>query len=94
MERRFETRYYPSLPSASAPSARGFAATIGGAVRASVTKVFMHQYGPGCQCVIHDRELEMDLMVVRMTAAGLQANYTADVLAVHDARPQRLRRVK
>lgn len=92
MKRRFATLYYKSGVYRGRPQhiARGTAASIKGAVRATVVRVFMGEY-KGCYAVVYDRELEMNILVVRIGANGLEVKATAELT---QAQATKLRRVK
>lgn len=87
VKRRFATLYFDqdSAPR-NAYVTQGAACTPEGAVRATIVRVFMRQHA---KAIIYDRELETDVLQVRMTSQGLQAYY---VDKPHEA--VKLRRIK
>jgi hypothetical protein len=88
VKRRFATHYYVGN---GVLYARGAAATVKGAIRATVVRVFMREYGGDCWAVIHDRELQIDLMVVRVGRNGLDAVFTPEALALQRNQPRRVK---
>lgn len=87
VKRRFATLYFDQDDAPrNAYVTQGAAASPEGAIRATIVRVFMQQHA---KAIIYDRELEVDVLTVRMTAHGLQAYY-AD--KPHEA--VKLRRVK
>lgn len=90
MKRRFATLYYTTSDVRAGHVARGSAATIKGAVRATVVRVFMGEY-KGCNAVIYDRELEMPIMHVRIGANGLEIKSSPELTT---SQHTRLRGVK
>ena len=91
--RRFETRYYKQLHdwAVNRPLAHGYAVTTENALCAAVRRVFTYRYGGHSICVIYDRELEIELLVVQMGPNGLEATFTQAVRALANTQ---LRRVK
>lgn len=88
IKRRFATHYYADQNTHRAYISQGAATSPEGAVRATVVRVFMGQYG---SAVIFDRVLEAALITIKRGPHGLQAHYHDDKLV---EMPRQLRRVK
>lgn len=87
IKRPYATHYYgdhaDKLPSYIS---HGACSTEQGAIRATVVRIFMGEYG---KAVVVDRELEIPIYTIKLTEAGLQVRYGRD----HEVERPKLRRV-
>lgn len=83
IKRRFATRYYTDESRRHRQLlAHGAANQVATALRAGVYAVFTRKYGSNIVCVVFDRELEIELMVVRMDHNGIGAKFSEEVKRV------------
>lgn len=82
MKRPYATHYY-SDPAAKEPAftSQGAAKTDEGAIRATVVRVFMHQY---VKALIHDRRTGLLLYTIKLDSGGLRVHYGRAVTEAAD----------
>lgn len=73
IKRRYATHYYTSVHDRG-PSftSHGAASSERGAIRATVVRIFMGQYG---KAVVVDRETNLPLYTIKLTVEGLRVHY-------------------
>jgi hypothetical protein len=73
IKRRYATNYYTSVHDRG-PSftSHGAAASEQGAIRATVVRIFMGQYG---KAVVVDRETGIPIYTIKLTVEGLRVQY-------------------
>lgn len=86
LKRPYATHYYTlSGDRGPAFTAHGACSSEQGAIRATVVRIFMGEYQ---KAVVVDRELDITIYTIKLSAAGLQVSYGRE----QEARPH-LRRV-
>lgn len=87
LKRPYATHYYTSATDRTPTfTSHGACSSEQGAIRATVVRIFMGQYG---KAMVVDRTLDVVIYTIKLTVAGLQVTYGRDHEAVRPA----LRRV-
>lgn len=82
--RPYATHYFTDAYARDASwTSQGFSATDRGAIRASVVRIFMGEYG---KALIYDRENGALVYTVKVGANGLQIHYGSGQTEVHHIR--------
>jgi hypothetical protein len=73
IKRRYATHYFTGIAD-GLPSyvSHGAASSEQGAIRATVVRIFLGQYG---KAVVIDRELNVPIYTIKLTAQGLRVHY-------------------
>lgn len=87
LKRPYATHYFTdALARDTAWTSQGFSASDRGAIRASVVRIFMGEYG---KALVYDRENGALVYTIKVGASGLQIHYGSG-----QAEVQHIRRVK